>query len=43
MPGGPYPSGLVAGTTYYWRIDEVNDADPNSPWKGPVWSFSGRG
>jgi hypothetical protein len=26
--------------TYYWRIDEVNDAEPNSPWKGPVWSFS---
>jgi len=26
--------------TYYWRIDEVNDADPNSPWKGDVWSFT---
>ncbi|UCF16801.1 MAG: LamG domain-containing protein, partial [Phycisphaerales bacterium] len=38
--GYPFPDGLVAGTTYYWRIDEVNDADPNSPWKGPVWSFS---
>ncbi|MEJ2704288.1 MAG: hypothetical protein P8Z79_17770, partial [Sedimentisphaerales bacterium] len=25
---------------YYWRIDEVNDADPNSPWKGPIWTFS---
>jgi len=34
-----YPDGLVPGTTYYWRIDEVNEADPNSPWKGPVWSF----
>jgi hypothetical protein len=40
FPGFPYPDGLVPGTTYYWRIDEVNDADPNSPWKGPVWSFS---
>jgi hypothetical protein len=39
FPGYPYPDGLVPGTTYYWRIDEVNDADPNSPWKGPVWSF----
>jgi hypothetical protein len=38
--GYPYPDGLVPGTTYYWRIDEVNDADPNSPWKGDVWSFS---
>jgi len=40
LPGDPYPGGLVPGTTYYWRIDEVNTADPNSPWKGPVWSFS---
>jgi len=40
FPGFAYPDGLVPGTTYYWRIDEVNDADPNSPWKGSVWSFS---
>ena len=40
FPGYAYPDGLVPGTTYYWRIDEVNDADPNSPWKGDVWSFS---
>ncbi|UCE47531.1 MAG: LamG domain-containing protein, partial [Phycisphaerales bacterium] len=40
FPSFPYPEGLVPGTTYYWRIDEVNDADPNSPWKGDVWSFS---
>jgi hypothetical protein len=40
LPGDPYPGGLVPGTTYYWRIDEVNTADPNSPWKGPIWSFS---
>jgi len=39
FPGFVYPDGLVPGTTYYWRIDEVNDADPNSPWKGDVWSF----
>jgi hypothetical protein len=38
--GYPYPDGLVPGTTYYWRIDEVNEADPNSPWKGDIWSFS---
>jgi hypothetical protein len=38
--GYPYPDGLVPGTTYYWRIDEVNDSEPNSPWKGNVWSFS---
>ncbi|MCP4611264.1 MAG: LamG domain-containing protein [Planctomycetes bacterium] len=40
FPGFVYPDGLVPGTTYYWRIDEVNDTEPNSPWKGPVWSFS---
>jgi hypothetical protein len=40
FPGYPYPDGLVPGTTYYWRIDEVNEAEPNSPWKGPIWSFS---
>jgi hypothetical protein len=40
FPGYAYPEGLIPGTTYYWRIDEVNDADPNSPWKGDVWSFS---
>jgi hypothetical protein len=40
FPGFPFPDGLVPGTTYYWRIDEVNDAHLNSPWKGDVWSFS---
>jgi len=40
FPGFAYPDGLVPGTTYYWRIDEVNDTEPNSPWKGKVWSFS---
>jgi len=38
--GYAFPDGLVPGTAYYWRIDEVNDVDPNSPWKGDVWSFS---
>jgi hypothetical protein len=40
FPGFPFPDGLVPGTTYYWRIDEVNDAEPNSPWVGDVWSFT---
>ncbi len=38
--GYAYPDGLVPGTNYYWRIDEVNDAEPNSPWEGNVWSFT---
>ena len=28
------------GQTYYWRIDEVNDIDQDSPWAGDVWSFT---
>jgi hypothetical protein len=40
FPGFPVPDGLVPGTTYYWRIDEVNNSNPDSPWKGDVWSFS---
>ncbi len=40
FPGYPYPDGLVPDTTYYWRVDEVNETEPNSPWKGNVWSFS---
>jgi len=38
--GFPYPDGLIVGKTYYWRIDEVNDANPDSPWPGDVWSFT---
>ena len=40
FPGFPFPGGLVPGTTYYWRIDEVNPANPGSPWKGNIWSFT---
>jgi len=40
FPGFPIPEGLEPGATYYWRVDEVNEADPNSPWEGDVWSFS---
>ncbi len=39
FPGFLYPDGLVPGTTYYWRIDEV-EADGTTKYKGPVWSFS---
>jgi len=34
------PGKLLWNTTYYWRIDEVNNVNPDSPWKGPVWSFT---
>ena len=39
FPGHPYPDGLVPGTTYYWRIDEVVAARVTTIYKGDVWSF----
>jgi hypothetical protein len=39
FPGFPYPDGLITGTTYYWRIDEV-EADGTTKHKGDVWSFT---
>ena len=40
FPGFLYPEGLSEGTTYYWRIDEVNEANPDSPWIGDIWKFT---
>lgn len=40
IPGDPFPDGLQFGTTYYWRVDEVSEGHPDSPWKGNVWSFT---
>jgi len=34
------PNGLEFKTQYFWRVDEVNEANPDSPWKGPVWNFT---
>jgi hypothetical protein len=34
------PNGLEFNTQYFWRVDEVNDANPDSPWTSPVWSFT---
>jgi hypothetical protein len=31
---------LEFAQTYYWRVDEFNDAEPNSPWKGNTWTFT---
>ena len=30
---------LTPGQTYYWRVDAINETDPESPWRGEVWSF----
>ena len=37
FPGFPYPDGLVLGTTYYWRIDEIQT--DGTVQQGIVWSF----
>ena len=34
------PGSLEFGTTYYWRVDGVNDLNTDSPWAGIVWSFT---
>jgi hypothetical protein len=34
------PGQLEWNTTYYWRVDEANNANPDSPWTGLLWSFS---
>lgn len=31
---------LDLATTYYWRVDEVNDAEAIQTWEGALWSFS---
>jgi hypothetical protein len=37
---GPITPALDPNKTYYWRIDEVNDARAGGPWVGKVWSFT---
>jgi len=39
LPGSPYSEGLSPGTTYYWRIDEI-ESDGRTKHKGNVWSFT---
>jgi hypothetical protein len=34
------PTGLKPQTTYYWRIDDVNDSVGGIPKKGAVWTFT---
>jgi len=34
------PGKLMLNSTYYWRIDEVNGINPDSPWAGNIWSFT---
>jgi len=34
------PGKLEWNKTYYWRVDEVNAANPEGPWTGTVWNFT---
>lgn len=34
------PGELDVATTYFWRIDEINDAEAVSVWEGNLWSFA---
>jgi len=34
------PGKLEWDATYYWRVDEFNNTNPDSPWVGNVWSFT---
>ncbi len=39
--GTSYDAGdLEWDKTFYWRVDEINEGDPESPWIGRVWSFT---
>jgi hypothetical protein len=34
------PGDLAFGGTYYWRVDEVNEAEAVGLWEGDLWSFT---
>ncbi|MHC4351607.1 MAG: discoidin domain-containing protein [Planctomycetota bacterium] len=35
-----YDPSIDLASTYYWRIDEVNDAETPAIWQGDVWNFT---
>ena len=35
-----YTPSVDLGETYYWRVDEVNEAETPTMWQGEVWNFS---
>ncbi|MCP4260807.1 MAG: hypothetical protein GY774_25265 [Planctomycetes bacterium] len=34
------PLNLDLGTTYYWRVDDVNEAETPTTWQGDIWNLS---
>ena len=35
-----YASSLDLNSTYYWRVDEANDAETPTAWQGDIWNLS---
>jgi hypothetical protein len=34
------PLSIDLGQTYYWRVDEVNEAETPAMWQGDLWNFT---
>ncbi|MEN6425318.1 MAG: LamG domain-containing protein [Phycisphaerales bacterium] len=34
------PNNLEFNTQYFWRVDAVNDVNPDGPWTSGVWNFT---
>mgnify|MGYP001129213339 CR=1 FL=1 len=34
------PGRLELGRTYYWKVAEIDDAEPPNVWEGDLWSFT---
>jgi len=34
------PSPLDVDSTYYWKVNEVNDAETTTMWQGDIWNFT---
>ena len=37
---GYYPGALDLNQTYYWKVNEVNEAGSPATWQGDLWSFT---
>jgi hypothetical protein len=40
VTGNSYSTSLDVGSTYYWRVDEVNEAETPTTWQGEIWNFT---
>jgi hypothetical protein len=34
------PGKLQWNTTYFWRVDQIDNSNPDSPWTGGIWNFT---